>query len=122
MVKLIEDRCGSLEYLTFFLRGDFMNKCLCPGALFPLFAVLVAPIAFYILTVYLAIEQRIACSVMQAVNIPYGSVSNISVLLFFVGALVIAISRMLYATVFCLRTTYATWQEHKSRGTNDVKE
>ena len=98
-----------------------MNKCLCGGILFPLVAVAIAPVAYYALTVYVATEQRIACSISQAINIHYGSASNISMLLFFVGALVIAISRMLYATVFCLGTTYTAWQERNSRETNDLK-
>ena len=98
-----------------------MNKCLCRGVVFPLIAVAIAPVAYYALIVYIATEQRIACSISQAINIPYGSISNIGMLLFFVGALVIAISRMLYATVFCLGTTYTTWQERNSRETNDLK-
>jgi hypothetical protein len=98
-----------------------MNKCLSSGVLFPLVAVAIAPAAYYALIIYIATEQRIACSISQAINIPYGSVSNISMLLFFVGALVIAISRMLYATVFCLGTTYTAWQERNSRETNNLK-
>jgi hypothetical protein len=98
-----------------------MQKCLCTSVLFPLIAVSVAPIAFNVLIVYIAIEQRIACSIAQAVNIPYSSVSVISMLLFFVGALVIAISRMFCATLFCLRTTYATWQERQARETTNLK-
>lgn len=97
-----------------------MNKCFCSGVLFPLVIVAIAPVAYYALTVYIATEQRIACSISQAINIPYSSASNISLLLFFVGALVIAISRMLYATVFCLGTTYTAWQERNARETNDL--
>ena len=98
------------------------KKCLCNAVLFPLIGVSVVPIAFFVLTVYLAIERCIAGSIMQAVNnIPYSSVSNISLLLFFVGALVLAIARVLYITVFCMRASYATWRERKSRGLNDLK-
>jgi hypothetical protein len=98
------------------------KKCLCNAVLFPLIGVSVVPIAFFILTVYLAIEQCIAGSMAQAVNnIPYSSVSNISLLLFFVGALALAIARVLYVTVFCMRSTYATWRKRKSRGMNDLK-
>ncbi len=98
------------------------KKCLCNAVLFPLIGVLVVPIAFFVLTVYLAIEQSIAGSIVQAVNnVPYGSVSNISLLLFFVGALVLAIARVLYITVFCMRAAYATRRERKSRGTDDLK-
>jgi hypothetical protein len=98
-----------------------MQKCLCTSVLFPLIAVSVAPIAFNILMVYIAIEQQIACSISQTAKIPYGSVSVISMLLFFVGALVIAISRMFCATLFCLRTTYATWQERQAREPHNLK-
>jgi len=96
-----------------------MNKCPCGGLLFPLIAAAIAPVVYYIFTIYIATEQHIACSISQAVNIPYGSVSNISVLLFFIGALVIAIIRMFCATAFCVRTTYAVWQERNSSETND---
>jgi hypothetical protein len=105
-----------------------MRECLCPrkclrnAVLFPLVGVSVVPIAFFVLTVYLAIEQCLVGSITQAVsNVPYGSVSSISLLLFFVGALVLAIARVLYVSVFCLRASYATWRERKSRGTNDLK-
>jgi hypothetical protein len=126
MVKLEERWSFKVSHMV--SRGDFMTKCLCPNkclrnaVLFPLIGVSVVPIAFFVLTVYLAVEQSIAGSVTQAVNnIPYGSVSIISLLLFFVGALVLAIARVLYISAFCLRASYATWQERKSRGTNDLK-
>lgn len=99
-----------------------MNKCLCSSILFPLVAISIAPIAYYALGVYIATEEHIACSISQALNVSYSSVSNISMLLFFVGALVIAISRMLSATVFCLGTSYATWQERNASETHDLNE
>ncbi len=97
-----------------------MCRQLSAGVLLPLIAVSLLPVAYYVFTVYVAAEQRIACSIPQATNISYSSMSNLSVLLFFAGALAIAITRMLYATVFCLHTTYTVWQEHNSKERNDL--
>ena len=97
-----------------------MNRQLSVGVLLPLLVVSLLPVAYYAFTVYVAAVQRIACSIPQVTNISYSSMSTISVRLFFAGALVIAITRMLYATVLCLHTTYTVWQERNSRETNDL--
>src|SRR2546429_5312347 len=97
-----------------------MCRQLSLGVLLPLIAVSLLPVAYYVFTVYVAAVQRIACSIPQVTNISYSSMSTISVRLFFAGALVIAITRMLYATVFCLHTTYTVWQERNSREAIDL--
>ncbi len=96
-----------------------MCRPLSAGVLLPLIAVSLLPVAYYVFTMYVAAEQRIVCSITQATNISYSSMSHLSVLLFFAGALVVAITRMLYATVSGLHTTYALWLERNSRETND---
>ena len=97
-----------------------MCRQLSAGVLVPLTIVSLLPIAYYIFTRYVVFEQRMVCSISQATNISYSSMSNLSVLLFLAGALTIAITRMLYATVLCLHTTYTVWQERNSRETNDL--
>ncbi|HEY4035551.1 MAG TPA: hypothetical protein VGL94_16460 [Ktedonobacteraceae bacterium] len=99
-----------------------MNNRLCTCALLPLIALAVVPVAYYGLIVYFATEQRIACTLTQATNIPYGTISSISMLLFCAVVLAISITKMSYCTVSCLRTTYATWQERNSGEKTDPKD
>jgi len=99
-----------------------MNNRLCAYALLPLVAVVVVPVAYYGLFVYFAFEQHVACSITQATNIPYGTISSISLLLFCVVMLAISITKMSHCTLSCLRTTYTACQERTSQEKKDPAE
>src|SRR5690349_552200 len=95
-----------------------MNNRLCACTLLPLIAVLIAPVAYYGFIVYFAAEQHIACSLAQATNTSYDTISKIPLLLFLAAMLIVSITKMCYCTFSCLRTAYVAQQESHSKTQN----
>lgn len=89
-----------------------MKNRLCTRTFLPLVAVLVVSVAYHGLARYFAFEQHVACSIAQATNLTYGTIGNISLLLFYVVMLALSVTKMSQCTLSCIRTTYKACQEH----------
>src|SRR5690349_23290053 len=96
-----------------------MKNRLCTCTLLPLIAVVIVPIAYYGLITYFTTEQRIACTLAQATNTSYDTISKIPLLLFLAATLIVSIIKMCYCTLSCLHTTYVARQEHHSKVQNN---
>lgn len=96
-----------------------MNNRLLACTLLPLIAAVVAPVAYYGFVVYFTTEQRIACSLAQATNTSYYTISKIPLLLFLTFILIVSITKMCYCTFSCLHTAYVARQEPHSKVQNN---
>jgi Mn2+/Fe2+ NRAMP family transporter len=96
-----------------------MNNRIRACILIPLAVVIAAIVAYHGINAYFIAEQRIACTLVQATNTPYETISKIILSLFLVAMLVISITQMCCCTLSCLRTTYLVWQERNSKEQSD---
>lgn len=96
-----------------------MKNRLCSYTLLTLIAVVIVPVVYYGFVVYFATEQRIACSLAQATNTTYGTISKIPLLLSLAAILIVSIIKMCHCTFSCLHTTYIARQEHHSKVQNN---
>ncbi len=83
-----------------------MKKRLFVGFLFSLVVAAIGAINYFAFSAYSAIHPSTVCSLMQTTSAFYLSMGQISILLFFIGALVFAIGNMLACTGCCLYKAY----------------
>ena len=80
-----------------------MKNRLFAYTLLPLIAAAIVTVAYYGFVAYFATEQRIACSLAQATNTSYGTISKITLSLFLVAMLIVSIIKMCHCTLSCLQ-------------------
>ena len=96
-----------------------MNNRLLTCTLLPLIAVIVAYAAYHGFNTFIAVERHLACTLVQATNTPYETISKLMQSSFLAAMLVVSIIQTCYCTFSCLRTTYKARQECNSKEQHD---